>query len=93
MFFLMTLLVLASASSRSAKLRDTPWSRKNNLDAIAQSSSYDMFLGPHNAEESSANTKRNPSSGWSKDTKDVCYRNEIIHECVVNYSWGLVGCF
>ena len=37
--------------------------------------------------------------GWFMETKTAeessspCTKKDIIHECVVNYSWGLVGAF
>mmetsp|Transcript_11882 Transcript_11882/g.21986 ORF Transcript_11882/g.21986 Transcript_11882/m.21986 type:complete len:110 (+) Transcript_11882:105-434(+) len=44
-----------------------------------------------------------PLSGWVKDFSGAvkedfvsarsCKKEEIIHDCVVNYSWGLVGNF
>jgi hypothetical protein len=89
--FLVTFLILlvgAAASSRPARM--DPSTRIK--DDTAAHPSIEFFLGRREATR-----KQSHLPGWLKEVKAVnherCTKEDIIHACVVNCSWGLVGAF
>jgi hypothetical protein len=58
-----------------------------------------FFAGGHQDSNTRAERRKPNVPDWLKDAKvghdeaTRCKREDIIHECVVNFSWGLVGYF
>jgi hypothetical protein len=92
---LMILAATVSAGYRAARF-DT---RTRRIQSASSHPLNLLFTGGHQDSNTRARRRIPRVPGWLKDAKvghdepTRCKKEDIIHECVVNFSWGLVGCF
>jgi hypothetical protein len=101
------LLAFLSASDLLVSASTKPATTTSGFKRIQQQEQTNHVAFFHKQQQQQQQQSQKPSlTGWVKDFSGTvkedfveasaprrCKKEEIIHECVINYSWGLVGNF
>jgi hypothetical protein len=100
------LLAFLSASDLLVSASTKPATTTSGFKRIQQQEQTNHVAFFHKQQQQQQQSQKPSLTGWVKDFSGTvkedfveasaprrCKKEEIIHECVINYSWGLVGNF